>query len=148
MTLHSHRQDVTNLIGRIRPEGRHVPGIAAVGSVITVAALLAFLPGSLTGWSITGNAAPLVAAGGPSQPVVGFLQFGVVRVYIPLLSLLLVGGGELASAYLGRWGTVAAVVAGAGAGMQPIVLAGCGCGFGTAGTTMTLLEQVLAIGVL
>jgi hypothetical protein len=71
-----------------------------------------------------------------------------VRIYIPLLSILLVVGGELAAAYLRRWGVVVAAAAGAGAGMQPIVLSGCGCGFGTAGTTMTLLEQAIATGVI
>ena len=147
MRLHSQAQAVRRLIGPVRPEGWHVPGIAALASVITVAALLSVLPGTLTSWSITGNAAPLVEAGGTAQPVVGFLQFGVVRIYIPLLSILLVVGGELAAAYLRRWGVVVAAAAGAGAGMQPIVLSGCGCGFGTAGTTMTLLEQVIEVGV-
>lgn len=147
MNLHSQTKDVRELLGRIRPEGWHVPGIGATVSVITVAALLSFLPGTLTSWSITGNVAPLIAAGGTPQPVVGFLQFGVVRIYIPLLSILLVVGGELAAAYLHRWGRVVAAMAGVGAGVQPIVLSGCGCGFGTAGTTMTLLEQVIEIGV-
>lgn len=148
MPIHSRTRDVRRLLGHIRPEGWYVPGIAVVASVVTVAALLSVLPGTLTGWSITGNAAPLVEAGGTAQPVVGFLQFGVVRVYIPLLSLLLVAGGELVAAYRRWWGTIVAVVAGVGAGVQPIVLSGCGCGFGTAGTTMTLLEQVIAVGVL
>jgi hypothetical protein len=147
MTTHSHRRELERVIGTVRPEGRYVPGVAAVASVLTVAALLSVLPGTLTGWSITGNVAPLVTAGGTPQPVVGFLQFGVVRIYIPLLSILLVAGGEVVAAYLGRWGPVAAVAAGVGAGVQPIVLSGCGCGFGTAGTTMTLLEQVVQIGV-
>lgn len=148
MNTHSQTQAVKNLLETIRPEGRYVPGIAAAASVLTVAALLSVVPGSLTGWSITGNVAPLVEAGGSAQPVMGFLQFGVVRIYIPLLSILLVVGGELAAAYRHRWGTVVAAAAGVGAGMQPIVLSGCGCGFGTAGTTMTLLEQAIEIGVL
>ena len=148
MNLHSQTKEVKRLIGNGRPEGWHVPGIAAVASVLTVAALLSVLPGTLTGWSITSNAAPLVEAGGTFQPVVGFLQFGVVRIYVPLLSMLLVVGGELAAAYLRRWGMVVAAAAGVGAGVQPVVLSGCGCGFGTAGTTMTLLEQAIETGVL
>jgi hypothetical protein len=148
MNVHGQTKKVKRLIGNGRPEGWHVPGIAAVASVLTVAALLSVLPGTLTGWSITGNAAPLVEAGGTFQPVVGFLQFGVVRIYIPLLSMLLVVGGKLAAAYLRRWGMIVAATAGVGAGVQPVVLSGCGCGFGTAGTTMTLLEQAIETGVL
>ena len=148
MNIRSQTQEVTGLIRNIRPKGWYVPGIAAVASVITVAALLSVIPGTLTSWSITGNAAPLVEAGGTSQPVVGFLQFGVVRIYIPLLSILLMGVGELAAAYFGQWGLVVAAAAGVGAGVQLIVLSGCGCGFGTAGSTMTLLEQAIAIGVI
>lgn len=148
MTVHSQSRGVRKLLGNTRPQGWYVPGMAAVASVITAAALLSVLPGSLTSWSITGNAVPLVEAGGPSQPVVGFLQFGVVRIYIPLLSVLLVVGGELAAVYFRRWGTAVAPIVGAYAGAQPIVLSGCGCGFGTAASATTLLEQVLRIGVL
>lgn len=148
MNVHSQTQEGKKLLERIRLEGWHVPGIAVVASVITVAALLSVLPGTLTSWSITGDVAPLAEAGGTPQPVVGFLQFGVVRIYISLLSILLVVGGEFAAAHLRRWGMVVAAAAGVSAGVQPIVLSGCGCGFGTAASTMTLLEQAIQIGLL
>jgi hypothetical protein len=136
----------------IRRLGRwYVPGVAVLTSVATVAALLSVIPGpvsTVTGWTLTSDASPIAEAGGVAQPVVGFLQFGLVRIYVPVLSLLLVGGGEAAAVLLGRFRISAPFVVGVGAGVQPIVVTGCGCGYGTAGASTTLLEQALGAGLL
>lgn len=130
------------------PGGWYVPGVAVVAAIVTTATLLSVLPGSaITGWTLTTDGTPLVAAGGPSVPVVGFVQFGLVRVYVSLLAILLVIAGEVAAVSLGRLGIVLALAGGVGAGTQLVVVSGCGCGDGTAGQAMTLLEQAMAIGL-
>jgi hypothetical protein len=112
------------------------------------AGLVSVLPAStVTSWALTADAGPIVEAGGLAHPVVGFFQFGVVRIYVPLVSVLLVVGGEFAAFWLDRLGLLTAVVVGATAGVQPVVVSGCGCGYGTAGTAMSLLEQALGIGL-
>lgn len=132
-----------------RVGGWYVPGVAVLASVVTVAVLLSVIPGStVTSWALTGDAGPIAEAGGVAQPVVGFFQFGLVRIYVPLLSVLLVVGGEAAAALLGRFRVLAPLVAGVGAGVQLVVVSGCGCGYGTAGTSMSLLEQALGAGLL
>lgn len=149
MTVTNKTGSLRELFAGYRGGGWYVPGAAVVAAVVTAAGLLSVLPAStVTSWALTGDAGPLVEAGGLAQPVVGFFQFGVVRVYVPLLSVLLVVGGELAAIRLGRLGFLTAVVAGATAGTQPVVVSGCGCGYGTAGTAMSLLEQAIGIGLL
>lgn len=127
----------------------YIPGIATVTSIITMSVLLSLITGSaVTSWVITGDAGPIIEAGGLGQPVIGFLQFGITRVYIPLLSVLLLLSGEFLAISLSRFNKTIAILAGVGAGIQPIVVTGCGCGFGTAGRTMSLLEQAIATGLL
>lgn len=127
----------------------YIPGIATVTSVITMSVLLSAITGSaVTSWAITGDAGPIIEAGGLGQPVIGFLQFGITRVYIPLLSVLLLLSGEFMAISVSRFNKTIAILAGIGSGVQPIVVTGCGCGFGTAGTTMSLLEQAIATGLL
>jgi hypothetical protein len=131
--------------------GWYVPGVAVLTSTVTVAVLLSVIPGpvsTVTGWTLTADASPIAEAGGVSQPVVGFFQFGLARIYVPVLSLLLVVGGETAAVLLGRFRVLAPLVAGIGAGTQPMVVTGCGCGYGTAGTSTTLLAQALGAGLL
>lgn len=148
-TVMTNIKSVRKLFKGDRPGGWYVPGIAGVASIVTVAILLWVLPGSaITSWSLTGDVGPISEAGGLAQPVIGFFQFGVVRIYIPLLSILFVAGGELAAMSLARFKIPIAVVAGAGAGVQPVVVSGCGCGYGTAGRAMSLLEQAVAVGLL
>jgi len=145
--------DTTDSLGDLfagyREGGWYVPGVALLAAILTAAGLVSVLPAStITGWAVTGDVSPIVEAGGLAQPVVGFFQVGVVRIYLPLVSVLLVVGGELAAIRLGRFKLLAAVVAGASAGIQPIVVSGCGCGYGTAGTAMSLLEQAIEVGLL
>jgi hypothetical protein len=132
-----------------RSEARYIPGVATVTSIGTVIALLLIVPGStITGWSVTANVSPVVAAGGLAQPVIGWFQFGLVRIYIPLISVLFVLAGELAAVRLHRFKILTGMIAGVTAGIQLLVISGCGCGDGTAGRIMTLLEQATAVGVL
>lgn len=120
----------------------YVPGLATLASLLTAVALLSLLPSlTVTSWAITTDTAPLAAAGSMPQPVVGYLQFSAVRVYIPLFSILLVVGAELAGISLGRLGMVIAVVLGVIAGSQLIVLTGCGCAHGPVDNTLSLFEQ-------
>lgn len=108
--------------------------------------MLAVVPGpALTSLTLTADAGPIAAAGGLAQPVVGFLQAGTTRLYVPVLSIALVGVGELLAARSGRAGLPLALLAGVAAGAQLIVVSGCGCGDGSAGVAMTLAEQALAI---
>ncbi len=149
MTVTSNTESVKERFVRYRTGGWYLPGAAALAAIITAAGLLSVLPTStVTSWVVTADGSPMVEAGGLAQPVVGFFQFGVARVYIPLVSVLLVVGGELAAIWLGRFRILTAVVAGATAGVQPVVVSGCGCGYGTAGRAMSLLEQALQIGLL
>lgn len=149
MTVTINTESVREQFEKYRTGGWYVPGVAALAAIVTAAGLLSVLPAStVTSWVVTGDTKPIVEAGGLAQPVVGFFQFGVVRVYIPLVSILLVVGGELAAIWLGRLRMLTAVVAGASAGVQPVVVSGCGCGDGTAGTAMSLLEQAIGIGLL
>jgi len=146
--MNSHRRrTIQYLIGTVRSDRRYVPGLAVMTTVLTTAGLLSTLLGSpLTGVTVTTDAGPLVAAGGTWQPIVGFLQFGATRVYIPLVAVLLVTGGEIAATVFGRLGMLIAVVTGVIAGTKPLVVTGCGCGYGTAGSTMSLLDG--AVGLL
>ena len=138
-----------NLLTSGQTNNWYVPGGATLVSVITTVVLLSLLPSStLTSWSITTDAAPLAAAGRIPQPVVGFLQFSAVRVYIPLVSIVLVVGAELAGISLGRPGMVIAVVLGMIAGSQLIVLTGCGCAHGPIDNTLSLFEQAATVGPL
>lgn len=149
MTVTRKPESVIELFGEYRAGSWYVPGTAVLAAIITVVGLVSVLPAStLTSWTITGDASPIAEAGGLAQPVVGFLQFGTVRMYIPFVSVLFVVGGELAAFWLGRFRMLTAIVAGATAGIQPVVVSGCGCGYGTAGTAMSLLEQATAVGLL
>jgi len=149
MNVSATAHSLGKLLASRRPGGYYLPGVAVVTSVVTVATLLSVMPGStVTTWTLTGDASPIAEAGGVAQPVVGYLQFSLVRIYVPLLSVLLVAGGELIAAFLGRFRIATAVFAGVGAGVQPIVVAGCGCGYGTAGSATTLIEYALGAGLL
>ena len=149
MTVTNKTGSLRELFAGYREGGLYVPGVAALAAVVTAAGLLSVLPASsVTSWALTADASPIVEAGGLAQPVIGFFQFGVVRIYVPLVSVLLVVGGELAAIRLGRLGMLTAVAAGGTAGVQPVVVSGCGCGYGTAGTAMSLLEQAIGIGLL
>jgi len=132
-----------------RTNQTYIPGIAILTCIITMSLLLSAISGSaFTSWVITGDTGPIIEAGGLGQPVVGFLQFGITRVYVPLLSVLLVLSGEFLAMSLSRFNKTIAILTGVGSGIQPIVITGCGCGFGTAGTTMSLIEQAIATGLL
>lgn len=125
----------------------YVPGATTLASIVTAWILLSAIPGStVTNWVITWDYSPIVEAGGLAQPVVGYFQFGVARIYLPFFSLLLILSGELASLLLSQFKLPVAILAGVGSGIQPVVVIGCGCGR-TAGRTMSLLEQAITTGL-
>lgn len=135
-----------NLLTSDKTNGWYFPGLATLASLLTAVALLSLLPSlTVTSWAITTDTAPLAAAGSMPQPVVGYLQFSAVRVYIPLLSIMLVVGAELAGVSLGRPGLVIAVVLGMIAGSQLIVLTGCGCAHESLDNTLSLFEQAVRL---
>jgi hypothetical protein len=149
MTKTTKMEYIKRLIPQTRTEGRYIPGVAIVTSIVTVATLLLSISGStVTGWSLTTNASPVVAAGGLAQPVVGWFQFGLIRIYIPLISVLFVFIGELAAVFLSRFKLLSGIIAGITGSIQLLVISGCGCGDGTAGNVMTLFEQATAVGLL
>lgn len=135
-----------NLFASGQTNDWYVPGLATLASLVTAVALLSLLPSlTVTSWAITTDTAPLAAAGSMPQPVVGYLQFSAVRVYIPLLSVVLVVSAELAGISLGRTGMVIAVVFGIIAGSQLIVLTGCGCAHEPVDSTLSLFEQAIRL---
>jgi hypothetical protein len=146
MNLNIRTIDIKQKLRRNRDK-LYLPGVTTLSSIITASILLSVIPGStVTNWVITWDYSPIVEAGGLAQPVVGFFQFGVARIYVPLFSLLLIFFGELASLLLSRFKLPVAILAGVGSGIQPVVVIGCGCGR-TAGRTMSLLEQAITTGL-
>lgn len=146
MNLNIRTIDIKQKLRRNRDK-LYLPGVTTLSSIITASILLSVIPGStVTNWVITWDYSPIVEAGGLAQPVVGFFQFGVARIYVPFLSLLLIFFGELASLLLSRFKLPVAILAGIGSGIQPVVVIGCGCGR-TAGRTMSLLEQAITTGL-
>lgn len=146
MNINIRKIDIKQKLRRNRDK-LYVPGVTTLSSIITTYILLSVIPGStVTSWVITWDYSPIVEAGGLAQPVVGFFQFGVARIYVPLFSLLLIFFGELASLLLSRFKLPVAILAGVGSGIQPVVVIGCGCGR-AAGRTMSLLEQAITTGL-
>ena len=113
--------------------GRYWPALTVVAWLTGVAGLLWLVPtlGGVHGVTATMDTAPLVVAGGPAPPVVGYLAVGQTHVYVPAGVPAMLVVGELLSSTGHWWGRLAAVVVGLLAAGQLLVLSGCGCGTGS-----------------
>lgn len=125
---------------RYRPQGRGTLADAAVG--LLSVSLGAFVVGALFLWlgdlglptsvePASGSIA-LRTAGADRQVVLGYLGFGLARVYLTGLPVALALAGVAAALTGSRWGTPVAVALGAAAAGTLTVLSGCHCASGSA----------------
>lgn len=111
------------------------PGLTIVAWLVGTAWLIQLSSvtgtGSLHEIVFTIDGAPIIVAGGPPLSVVGYIGFGIVRIYVPVTAILTVIVGELLGVGGGPRRYACQVGFGLLAAVQLLVLSGCGCGAGS-----------------
>ncbi|MBV0902670.1 hypothetical protein [Haloarcula salina] len=132
MTDVERREAAASIGSRVRWVPRRTPGISVL---VLVASAWLFgwvvpIPLTVHDLVLTTDSVPLQVATGPGPAVLGFVDAGTVRVYLPwtLLPILAVGEGMH---QIRRWRYVGPVLAGVLSASHVIVLSGCGCGTGS-----------------
>ncbi|WP_424005119.1 hypothetical protein ACOZ4I_17500 (plasmid) [Haloarcula salina] len=122
----------TTVIARRLRIPHRTPGLSVLVLVMSAWLLgwLAPVPLSVHDVVLTTDNVPLVVATGPEPAVLGFVDAGSVRVYLPWTLLPVLAVGEVLH-LIRRWRYVGPVGGGVLGASHLLVLSGCGCGAGS-----------------